>query len=74
MRKSRVRSLAKACNDLDPAEERALADEGLAIDTASWPQYLIGAFDSAQNIPSGLSERHDDYLYIDPVSAQEPKR
>jgi Arc/MetJ-type ribon-helix-helix transcriptional regulator len=31
--------LAKACLNLDPAEERGLADEGLGADTASWPPY-----------------------------------
>ena len=31
--------LADACALLDPAEERALAEEGLAGDLASWPEY-----------------------------------
>jgi len=31
--------LAEACARLDPAEERALAEAGLAADTASWPEY-----------------------------------
>ena len=31
--------LAKACMNLDPAEERALADDGLGADTANWPPY-----------------------------------
>ena len=31
--------LAEACALLDPAEERALADEGLADDLAAWPEY-----------------------------------
>jgi Arc/MetJ-type ribon-helix-helix transcriptional regulator len=31
--------LAKACLDLDPAAERALADEGLGRDAAAWPAY-----------------------------------
>ena len=31
--------LARACADLDPAEERAMAEEGLSADTADWPAY-----------------------------------
>lgn len=34
----RVR-LADACSRLDPAEERALAEEGLGGDLAAWPEY-----------------------------------
>ncbi|HEU4457325.1 MAG TPA: ribbon-helix-helix domain-containing protein [Longimicrobium sp.] len=36
MRRTR---LAEACALLDPAEERALADEGLTADVDSWPEY-----------------------------------
>jgi metal-responsive CopG/Arc/MetJ family transcriptional regulator len=36
MRRTR---LAEACALLDPAEERALADEGLAVDADHWPEY-----------------------------------
>ena len=31
--------LAAECAKLDPAEERALAEEGLAADAAAWPEY-----------------------------------
>ena len=31
--------LATECLNLDPAEERAMADEGLRDDTAGWPAY-----------------------------------
>jgi metal-responsive CopG/Arc/MetJ family transcriptional regulator len=31
--------LARECAKLDPAEERRLADEGLAEDIESWPAY-----------------------------------
>jgi metal-responsive CopG/Arc/MetJ family transcriptional regulator len=31
--------LADACARLDPAEERALAEEGLGSDLDSWPEY-----------------------------------
>jgi metal-responsive CopG/Arc/MetJ family transcriptional regulator len=31
--------LARECAKLDPAEERRLADEGLADDVKSWPAY-----------------------------------
>jgi Arc/MetJ-type ribon-helix-helix transcriptional regulator len=31
--------LAEACAKLDPAEERALAEEGFASDAADWPEY-----------------------------------
>lgn len=31
--------LAQACVDLDPAEERAMAEEGLSADAAAWPAY-----------------------------------
>ncbi len=31
--------LAEACAQLDPAEERALAEEGLGSDCADWPEY-----------------------------------
>jgi Arc/MetJ-type ribon-helix-helix transcriptional regulator len=31
--------LADACSRLDPEEERALAEEGLAGDVAEWPEY-----------------------------------
>ena len=31
--------LLDACNQLDPAEERALAEEGLGSDAALWPEY-----------------------------------
>lgn len=33
------RRLIDACAQLDPAEERALAEEGLAADAAAWPAY-----------------------------------
>lgn len=36
MRRTR---LAEACALLDPAEERALAEEGLASDLDTWPEY-----------------------------------
>jgi len=31
--------LARECAKLDPKEEQALADEGLAIDGDTWPEY-----------------------------------
>lgn len=31
--------LAGECAKLDPAEERAMAEEGLAADAAAWPEY-----------------------------------
>jgi metal-responsive CopG/Arc/MetJ family transcriptional regulator len=31
--------LARECAKLSPKEERALADEGLAVDHESWPEY-----------------------------------
>jgi len=31
--------LAEACAQLDPEEERALAEEGIARDLAEWPVY-----------------------------------
>lgn len=31
--------LAEACSRLDPDEERALAEQGLASDLAIWPEY-----------------------------------
>jgi Arc/MetJ-type ribon-helix-helix transcriptional regulator len=31
--------LARECAKLNPKEEKALADEGLAVDHASWPEY-----------------------------------
>ena len=31
--------LARECAKLDPKEERALADEGLARDLEEWPEY-----------------------------------
>jgi metal-responsive CopG/Arc/MetJ family transcriptional regulator len=31
--------LAEACAQLDPAEEVALAEEGLGRDLADWPEY-----------------------------------
>ena len=31
--------LARECAKLDPAEERALAEEGLAADSETWPEY-----------------------------------
>ncbi len=31
--------LAEACARLDPAEERALAEEGTTADLAAWPEY-----------------------------------
>ena len=31
--------LAEACNQLDPDEERALAEEGIAGDLTEWPEY-----------------------------------
>jgi len=31
--------LAEACARLDPAEERALSEEGIAADSAAWPEY-----------------------------------
>lgn len=31
--------LARECSKLDPAFERALAEEGLSEDVAQWPEY-----------------------------------
>jgi metal-responsive CopG/Arc/MetJ family transcriptional regulator len=31
--------LYRECNKLDRLEEQALADEGLAAETATWPEY-----------------------------------
>ena len=31
--------LAEACSRLDLAEERAMAEEGIAADAAAWPEY-----------------------------------
>jgi len=31
--------LARECAKLDPAEEQALAEEGLGTELASWPEY-----------------------------------
>jgi Arc/MetJ-type ribon-helix-helix transcriptional regulator len=31
--------LAAECANLDPAFEQSLADEGLGVDTASWPEF-----------------------------------
>ena len=31
--------LAEECAKLDPAEERAMAEEGLAADLKEWPEY-----------------------------------
>lgn len=31
--------LAEVCSQLDPAEERTLAEEGLAGDIEDWPEY-----------------------------------
>lgn len=31
--------LARECAKLDPREEKALAEEGLAADMASWPEF-----------------------------------
>ena len=31
--------LAQDCAQLDPAEEQALADEGLAVEAGQWPPY-----------------------------------
>jgi metal-responsive CopG/Arc/MetJ family transcriptional regulator len=31
--------LAEACSQIDPAEERALAEEGLGSDLSAWPEY-----------------------------------
>ncbi len=39
LRRVRRTRLAAACARLDPAEERALAEEGLAADLADWPAY-----------------------------------
>ena len=33
------RRLARECARLDPAEERALAEEGLGAEVESWPEY-----------------------------------
>lgn len=38
-RLSRVDRLAEECAKLDPADERAMAEEGLAADAAEWPEY-----------------------------------
>jgi Arc/MetJ-type ribon-helix-helix transcriptional regulator len=37
-RRARTR-LAAECAKLDPAEERALAEEGLGAEAAAWPEY-----------------------------------
>jgi hypothetical protein len=33
------RRLADECAKLDPAAERAMAEEGLGLDAAGWPEY-----------------------------------
>ncbi|MDX2191711.1 MAG: ribbon-helix-helix domain-containing protein [Gemmatimonadales bacterium] len=33
------RRLIDECAKLDPAEERAMAEEGMATDGAAWPEY-----------------------------------
>ena len=33
------RRLADECAKLDPAAERAMAEEGLGVDAAGWPEY-----------------------------------
>jgi metal-responsive CopG/Arc/MetJ family transcriptional regulator len=33
------RRLSEECAKLEPAEERALAEEGLAADNDAWPEY-----------------------------------
>lgn len=33
------RRLADECAKLDPADERALAEEGFGADASAWPQY-----------------------------------
>ena len=33
------RRLAEECAKLDPADERAVAEEGLNADVAAWPEY-----------------------------------
>jgi hypothetical protein len=38
-RADRLRRLADACDRLDPREERALAEEGLAADASGQPPY-----------------------------------
>jgi Arc/MetJ-type ribon-helix-helix transcriptional regulator len=38
IRLDRVR-LARECAKLDPRQERALAEEGLAADAEAWPEY-----------------------------------
>jgi metal-responsive CopG/Arc/MetJ family transcriptional regulator len=39
LKRLRRTRLADACSRLDPEEERALAEEGLGGDMASWPEY-----------------------------------
>lgn len=39
LRRVRRRRLAEACAVLDPAEEVALAEEGLGADARAWPPY-----------------------------------
>lgn len=39
LKRLRRTRLADACRLLDVAEERALADAGLAADAADWPEY-----------------------------------
>ncbi len=33
------RRLSEECAELDPAAERAMAEEGLAADAGAWPEY-----------------------------------
>lgn len=37
--KSNQRRLARECAKLDPVEEQALAEEGMAEDFSTWPEY-----------------------------------
>jgi metal-responsive CopG/Arc/MetJ family transcriptional regulator len=39
LKRLRRTRLADACSLLDPHEERALAEEGIGGDYASWPEY-----------------------------------
>lgn len=53
--------LAEACANLDPAEERAFAEEGLAADSAAWPDYAETAGEEigreADSQDAGITER-----------------
>jgi 23S rRNA (cytosine1962-C5)-methyltransferase len=68
----RIERLARECAKLDPAEERALAEEGMAESMADWPPYNLDDYQLLDFGDGRRLERFGEILLDRPCPAAEP--